>query len=86
MVGVFATSPVCGTSVPPPLLRRSKKAPQIRPITDLAIQQIEPHAIIVKIQKVEEAEVDDMWSVVEKKTQQRWRWQAIDHRTSKVFA
>jgi len=35
---------------------------------------------------VEEAEVDEMWSVVGKKAQQRWLWHAIDHRTGVVLA
>jgi len=32
------------------------------------------------------AELDEMWSYVGKKTQQRWRWQALDHYTGKVLA
>jgi insertion element IS1 protein InsB len=35
---------------------------------------------------VEEVEVDEMWSFVGKKTQQRWLWHAIDHRTGMVLA
>src|SRR2546430_647474 len=38
------------------------------------------------IQRVEEAEVDAMWSYVRKKTAQRWLWHAIDHHTGKVLA
>jgi insertion element IS1 protein InsB len=38
------------------------------------------------MQQVEEAEVDEMWSFVEKKSQQRWLWHAIDHRTGVVLA
>jgi insertion element IS1 protein InsB len=40
----------------------------------------------VEIRQVEEAEVDEMWSVVGKKAQQRWLWHAIDHRTGVVLA
>jgi insertion element IS1 protein InsB len=47
---------------------------------------MEPHEIIMKIRKVEEAEVDEMWSFVGKKTQQRWLWHAMDHRTGVVLA
>jgi insertion element IS1 protein InsB len=47
---------------------------------------MEPDEIIMKIHKAEEAEVDEMWSFVEKKTQQRWLWHAIDHRTGVVLA
>jgi insertion element IS1 protein InsB len=35
---------------------------------------------------VEEAEVDEMWSFVGKKTQQRWLWHAIDQQTGVVLA
>jgi len=40
----------------------------------------------VKIQKVAEAEADEMWSFVEKKAQQRGLWHAIDHHTGVVLA
>jgi insertion element IS1 protein InsB len=42
---------------------------------------MEPNEIIMKIRKAEEAEVDEMWSVVGQKTPQRWLWHAMDHRT-----
>jgi len=34
----------------------------------------------------EEAELDEQWSFVGKKSNQRWLWLAIDHKTSKVLA
>lgn len=40
----------------------------------------------MKIQKVEEAEVDEMWSYVGHKKNQRWLWHAIEHRTGKCLA
>jgi len=40
----------------------------------------------VVIHKVDEAEVDEMWSFVKKKKEQRWLWHAIDHQTGKVLA
>jgi insertion element IS1 protein InsB len=40
----------------------------------------------VVIQRVGEAEVDEMWSYVGKKTAPRWLWHAIDHQTGKVLA
>ena len=36
--------------------------------------------------RVEEAEMDEMWSFVQSKKQQRWLWHAIDHRTGAVLA
>ena len=32
------------------------------------------------------SELDEMWSYVGKKTQQRWLWHAIDHYTGKGLA
>lgn len=52
----------------------------------MAIQPRDPYEILVEIRKVEEAEVDEMWSFVRKKTQPRWLWHAIDHRTGVVLA
>jgi hypothetical protein len=40
----------------------------------------------VMIQRVEEAEVDEMWSYVGKKREPRWLWHAIDHRSGHVLA
>jgi len=36
--------------------------------------------------RVEAAEMDEMWSFVQSKKQQRWLWHAIDHRSGKVLA
>ena len=36
--------------------------------------------------RVAEAEMDEMWSFVQSKKQQRWLWHAIDHRTGAVLA
>ena len=36
--------------------------------------------------QVETAEIDEMWSFVKKKDQQRWLWHAIDHVTGQVLA
>lgn len=36
--------------------------------------------------RVEEAEIDEMWSFVQSKKQQRWLWHAIEHRTGAVLA
>jgi insertion element IS1 protein InsB len=38
------------------------------------------------IRRVDEAEVDEMWSFVGKKQEQRWLWHAIDHRAGAVLA
>ena len=37
----------------------------------------------VLIQRCDEAEMDEMWSFVGNKSNQRWLWHAIDHHTGK---
>ena len=46
--------------------------------------EIRPEEVTVEVQKVESAEMDERWSVVSKKAQQRWFWHAIDPRTGFV--
>jgi len=41
--------------------------------------EIRVEEVAVEVQKVESAEMDEMWSFVGKKSQQRWLWHAIDH-------
>ena len=36
--------------------------------------------------QVEEVELDEMWSFVGKKSNQRWLWHAIDHHTHEILA
>jgi len=40
----------------------------------------------VKDEKDNEAEIDEMWSFVEKKEEQRWLWYAIDKESKKILA
>ena len=41
---------------------------------------------MVVIHKVEEAELDEMWSFVGGKKQPHWLWEALDHQTGRVAA
>lgn len=43
-----------------------------------------PEQVIVY--RIEEAEMDEMWSFVKSKTQQRWLWHAIAHRSGQLLA
>ena len=45
-----------------------------------------PNDIVVDIQKVEEAELDEMWSYVGSKERPRWLWHAIDHARGEILA
>jgi len=50
------------------------------------LNTLHPDDVDVVIQRAGEAEVDEMWSYVGKKTAPRWLWHAIDHHTGKVLA
>lgn len=58
------------------------------------LKTINPGSIKVEIypvkeslkEGVEESEIDEIWSFVGKKKNQRWLWHAIDHTTGKVLA
>ncbi len=50
------------------------------------LESLDPSKVIVKIQRVDEAELDEMWSYVGSKDDPRWLWHAIDHESGKVLA
>ncbi len=50
------------------------------------LDQRQPNSEAVMVVRVEEAELDEMWSFVWSKQHQRWLWHAIDHQTGKVLA
>ena len=52
----------------------------------IASHSLPPSQVEVVLQRVDEAEVDEMWSFVGKKKAPRWLWHAIDHRTGQVLA
>ena len=43
-------------------------------------------ASAVVVCKVEEAELDEMWSFVGRKQHPRWLWGALDHQTGRILA
>lgn len=64
-----------------------KKRPELTQVNEQLIQSLDISEVEVKIEKViEEAEMDEMWSFVGKKEDQRWLWHAIDHQTGEVLA
>ena len=40
----------------------------------------------VVVRKMQEAELDEMWSFVGRKQQPRWLWEALDHQTGRIVA
>lgn len=68
--------------------------PQLESVNQKLLQTMQPEQVEVKIKLVEEeveegiveSELDEMWSYVGKKANQRWLWHAIDRLTGKVLA
>ena len=50
------------------------------------LHTLRPDEVDVMMQRVEDAEVDEMWSYVGKTREPRWLWHAIDHRSGHVLA
>jgi insertion element IS1 protein InsB len=70
-------------------LRRLKKSLELKAVNENVLAKLEPSQTIVRLCLAEdelEAEVDEMWSFVQSKAQQRWLWWAIDHETGNVLA
>jgi insertion element IS1 protein InsB len=63
-----------------------KKEPTVKQVNERLLKRLDPEQVEVIVHKVEEAEVDEMWSFVGSKSQQRWLWHAIDHYTGQVLA
>ena len=64
-----------------------KKESQLQSVNHNFIKNIENTSEIqVVIKKCDEAELDEMWSFVRIKSNQRWLWHAIDHNTGEVLA
>ncbi len=47
---------------------------------------LNPEEVTVMLRLADEAAVDEMWSFVGRKKDQRWLWHAIDHRSGQVLA
>lgn len=68
--------------------------PQLKPVNQKLLEILKPEQVEVEIRLVaeeaeegiEESELDEMWSYVGKKTNQRWLWHAIDRLTGQVLA
>jgi IS1 family transposase/transposase-like protein len=64
----------------------TKKAPAITQVHARLLPTLAPRQVDLILRQVEQAEMDEMWSVVGHKSQQRWWWHAIDHHTGQIFA
>jgi len=60
----------------------------LQAINEARLAEIEPTQTVVQLCQWQdiEAEVDEMWSFVQSKRQERWLWHALDHNTGEVLA
>ena len=64
-----------------------KKESLLKSVNQSLLEKIQnPSELQVVITRHKEAELDEMWSFVQNKSNQRWLWHAIDHMTGEVFA
>ena len=63
-----------------------KKEPAVKQVNARLLHTLDPPPVNVILRQVEQAEMDEMWSFVGSKSQQRWLWHAIDHHTGQILA
>ena len=63
-----------------------KKASTLRCVNHRLLNLLNPDEVDVVMRRADEAEVDEMWSFVWRKKEQRWLWHAVDHRSGQVLA
>jgi transposase len=84
--GVRDTARVLRISTDTVLNELKKKEAVLESVNTALLRIIKPDDIAVHIERAGEAEMDEMWSFVGKKKEQRWLWHAIDHGTGAVLA
>lgn len=84
--GIRDTSRVLGISQNTVINEIKKQESKLESVNRSMLTNIDASQVLVKIEKVSDAELDEMWSYVQKKEHQRWLWHAIDHATGKVLA
>ena len=84
--GIRDTSRVLKISPTTVINEIKKKESDLESVNEALIRTLDPNSVKVDVQRVDEAEMDEMWSFVGKKRNQRWLWHAIDHQTGKVLA
>ena len=84
--GIRDTARVLRISPDTGLRELKKKEAALESVNSALLRTQNPDEVRVDIEPAGEAEMDDMWSVVGQKQDQRWLWQAIDHTTGAVLA
>jgi len=84
--GIRDTARVLKISATTVIEKLKKKESGLRSVNASYIEEIGAKNIKAKFMKVDVAAVDEMWSFVSSKKNQRWLWHAIDQRTGKILA
>src|SRR4249920_3772440 len=84
--GIRDTARVLRISTDTVLSELKKKEAALESVNSALLRTINPEEMTVAIERAGEAEMDEMWSFVGKKGNQRWLWHAIDHHSGKVLA
>src|SRR5256884_9334032 len=84
--GIRDTARVLRISTDTVLRALKKQEAALASVNTALLRTVDPAEILVDIEQAGEAEVDEMWSFVGKKGNQRWLWHAIDHHTGQVLA
>ena len=84
--GIRDTARVLGISTDTVLNELKKKGAVLQSVNTPVLAAINAPDTVVVIDQVDEAELDEMWAYVGSKTNPRWLWQALDHRTGRVLA
>jgi insertion element IS1 protein InsB len=84
--GVCDTARVLGISTDTVLSALKKKEAALEAVNTALLCTLHPDEVTVAIERAGEAEIDEMWSFVGNKKDQRWLWHAIDHATGAVLA
>jgi insertion element IS1 protein InsB len=84
--GIRDTARVLRISTDTVLSELKKKEAVLESVNSALLHTINPEEMTVAIERAGEAEIDEMWSFIGKKQDQRWLWHAIDHHTGAVLA
>ena len=84
--GVRDTARVLRISTDTVLSELKKKEAALESVNTALLGTLHPDEVTVAIERAGEAEMDEMWSFVRKKKDQRWLWHAIDHHTGQILA
>lgn len=84
--GIRDTARVLGIAIGTVLSPLRSIESELESINRTVLENIDTENCRVFIRKVDDAELDEMWSFVGKKSDPHWLWHAIDHNTGEILA